>query len=65
MEDSPTDTPDLWIPQRNEEDTMFASADVIPTKKHPQPVGTVDCTTEEKYFQRSGEEKSFQRSASC
>ncbi len=25
-EDSPTDTPHLWIPDRNEEDTMFESA---------------------------------------
>ena len=23
MEDSPTDSPDLWMPERNEEDTMF------------------------------------------
>ena len=40
MEDSPTDSPDLWIPERNEEDTMFerASRNVIPTKKHPQEV---------------------------
>jgi hypothetical protein len=38
MEDSPTDTPELWIPERYEEDTKFerASADVIPTKRHPQ-----------------------------
>ena len=36
-EDSPTDTPDLWISERNEEDTKFvrASMDAIPTKKHP------------------------------
>jgi hypothetical protein len=37
MEDSPTDTPELWMPERNEEATKFerATADVIPTKKHP------------------------------
>ena len=23
IEDSPTDTPDLWIPERNEEDTIL------------------------------------------
>jgi hypothetical protein len=40
MEDSPTDTPELWMPERNEEDTKFerATTDVIPTKKHPQSV---------------------------
>jgi hypothetical protein len=40
MEDSPTDSPDLWMPERNEEDTMFERAlnDSIPTKKHPQTV---------------------------
>ena len=39
-EDSPTDTPDLWIPERNEEDTKFvrASGETIPTKKHPKTV---------------------------
>jgi hypothetical protein len=32
MEDSPTDSPDLWMPERNEEDTMFERTlrDVIP-----------------------------------
>jgi len=37
MEDSPTDTPELWIPERNEEDTKFerVSTDATPTKKHP------------------------------
>ena len=40
MEDSPTDSPDLWMPERNEEDTMFERSldDSIPTKKHPQTV---------------------------
>jgi len=37
MEDSPTDTPDLWMPDRNDTDTQFvrAKGDTIPTKKHP------------------------------
>jgi hypothetical protein len=36
-EDSPTDAPDLWMPERNEKDTVFvrATADAIPTQKHP------------------------------
>ena len=40
MEDSPTDSPDLWMPERNEEDTMFERAlrDVIPTKRNPEAV---------------------------
>jgi hypothetical protein len=40
MEDSPTDSPDLWLPERNETDTMFERAlrDVIPCKKHPETV---------------------------
>ena len=40
MEDSPTDSPDLKIPERNEEDTMFERSltDPIPTKKHPETV---------------------------
>ena len=25
-EDSPTDTPDVWMPERNEEDTKFVRA---------------------------------------
>ena len=37
MEDSPTDTPDLWMSDRNDEDTKFvrAKGDAIPTKKRP------------------------------
>jgi hypothetical protein len=37
-EDSVTDTPDLWMTERNEEDTKFVrpSTDAIPTKKYPQ-----------------------------
>ncbi len=40
MEASPTDSADLWLPKRNEEDTMFVRAlkDAIPTKKRPQSV---------------------------
>ena len=40
MEASPTDSADLWLPERNEEDTMFVRAlkDAIPTKKRPQSV---------------------------
>jgi hypothetical protein len=38
MEDSPTDTPELWMPERNEDDTKFVRdfGDSIPTKKHAQ-----------------------------
>jgi hypothetical protein len=37
MEDSPTDIPDLWMPDRNNEDTKFVrdKRDAIPTKKCP------------------------------
>ena len=37
MEDSPTDTPELWMPDRNDEDTKFVreNRDPIPTKKYP------------------------------
>jgi hypothetical protein len=40
MEASPTDSADLCLPERNEEDTMFVRAlkDAIPTKKRPQSV---------------------------
>ena len=36
-EDSPTDDSDVWMSERNEEDTKFvrSSTDTIPTKKHP------------------------------
>ena len=38
MEDSATDIPELWIPDRNDEDTKFVrgQGDAIPTKKCPQ-----------------------------
>ena len=37
MEDSPTDIPELWMPDRNNEDTKFVRVkrDAIPTKKYP------------------------------
>ena len=37
MEDSATDIPELWIPDRNDEDTKFVrgQGDAIPTKKYP------------------------------
>jgi hypothetical protein len=36
MEDSPTDTPELWMSDRNDTDTQFVrgKGDPIPTKKH-------------------------------
>ncbi len=58
MEDSPTDTPDLWIPERNEKNTKFVrdfgddnSDQETPTDR----VRTVDCSREETDFQRSGQ----------
>jgi hypothetical protein len=37
MEDSPTDTPEFWMTDRNDTDTHFVrgKGDVIPDKKHP------------------------------
>ena len=57
MEDSPTDSPDLWMPDRNEEDTMFERVlrDAIPTKKHPQVVSELSIVEQRKPFQRSCE----------
>jgi hypothetical protein len=58
MEDSPTDSPDLWMSERNEEDTMFERAlrDAIPTKKHPQVVSELLIVQQkQKDFQRSCE----------
>ena len=50
MEDSPTDSPDLWMPERNEEDTMFERSlrDVIPTKKHPESVSELSIVQQRK-----------------
>jgi hypothetical protein len=38
MEDSPTDTPELWMAERNEDDTKFVRVfgDTIPTKNRAQ-----------------------------
>ena len=59
MGDSPPDTPELWMPDRNDEDTNFVRGkrDAIPTKKYPQVASevTVDCSREEKSFQRYGQ----------
>ena len=37
MEDSPTDIPELWMPDRDETDQKFVrdKRDAIPTKKYP------------------------------
>jgi hypothetical protein len=37
-EDSPTDTPVVWMSERNDQDTKFVRAfeDDIPTQNHPQ-----------------------------
>ena len=50
MESSPTDSTDLWLPERNEEHTMFERAlrDVIPCKKHPQLVSELSIVQQRK-----------------
>jgi hypothetical protein len=50
MEDSPTDSPDLWLPERNETDTMFERGlrDVIPWKKHPESVSELSIVEQRK-----------------
>ena len=50
MEDSPTDSPDLWMPERNEADTMFERElrDVIPSKKHPETVSELSIVQQRK-----------------
>jgi hypothetical protein len=52
MEDSPTDTPELWIPERNEEDIKFVrvTGDDIPTKRHLQSVSELSIVQERKQF---------------
>jgi hypothetical protein len=52
MKDSPTDSPDLWMPERNEEDTMFERSlrHVIPTKKHPESVSELSIVEQRKKF---------------
>ena len=50
MEDSPPDTPELWMPDRNDEDTNFVRGkrDAIPTKKYPQAASEVLIVQERK-----------------
>jgi hypothetical protein len=50
MEDSPTDSPDLWMSERNEADTMFERAlrDVIPSKRHPPTVSELSIVEQRK-----------------
>ena len=50
MEDSPTDTPELWIPDRDEEEKKFvrSTGDDIPTKKHPQVVSELSIVEQRK-----------------
>ena len=52
MEDSPTDSPDLWMSERNETDTMFERAlrDAIPSKKHPETVSELSIVQQRKKF---------------
>ena len=49
-EDSAADTPDLWMPERNEEDTKFVrpSTDTVPTKNHPEPVSELSIVQQRK-----------------
>ena len=57
MEDSPTDTPDLWMPDRNDGDTKFVRAkrDAIPTKKYPQVASELSIVQERgKSFSKIG-----------
>jgi hypothetical protein len=58
MEDSPTDTPEFWMSDRDEEDKKFVrgKGDAIPTKKRPQTESQLSiCSREETVFQRSGQ----------
>jgi hypothetical protein len=52
MEDSPTDTTELWMPGRNDEDTKFVreKGDAIPTKKYPQTASEVIVQERKKFF---------------
>ena len=52
MEDSPTDTAEIWMTDRNDEDTKFvrAKGDDIPTKKYPQAASEVSMVQERKKF---------------
>ena len=50
MEDSPTDTPEFWMPKRNEDDTKFVRAfgDAIPTKNRAQAESELSIVQERK-----------------
>jgi hypothetical protein len=50
MEDSPPDTPELWMPNRNDDDANFVrgKGDAIPTKKYPQAASEVLIVQERK-----------------
>ncbi len=50
MKDSPTDIPEVWIPDRTNEDTKFVrgKGDAIPTKKYPQTVSEVSIVQDRK-----------------
>jgi hypothetical protein len=52
MEDSATDIPELWIPDRNDEDTKFVRGQghPIPTKKYPQTTSEVSIVQDRKKF---------------
>jgi hypothetical protein len=50
MEDSATDIPELWIPDRNDEDTKFVRGQghAIPTKKCPEAASEVSIVPDRK-----------------
>jgi hypothetical protein len=52
MEDSPPDTPELWMPDRNDDDTNFVrgNRDAIPTKKYSQAASEVIVQERKKLF---------------
>jgi hypothetical protein len=52
IQDSPTDSQDLWMSERNEEDNKFERvlADAPPTKKHPQVVSELSIVQQRKKF---------------
>ncbi len=50
MEDSPPDTPELWMPDKNDDTANFVRGkrDDIPTKKYPQTASEVSIVQERK-----------------
>ena len=70
-EDSVVDTPDLWMSERNEEDTKFerGSVDTIPTKRNPQSVsGQVIVQQRKKIFKdlvKGPDGKQWERNQKC